>query len=352
MSAPDTAAPPRPASTGPATPAPPAGTDFRASLRVAHLVHRGTVRTTGIVLLLASAVVFGLYLWQRLAPDRERCRGFYGRMLSADEVDALNACTEASLGYAEATTWYGLLSADPAFWLFVPVLFAAALAAGPLVARELESGTFRLAWTQAETPRRWLTGRLALFAVVAVVTGAVLVGLVRFTRATQAEPPLDWARLGIAHALGPVLVAYLLLALAVGALTGLLLRRVLPAMAVATLATGGLLALLHQLRPGLWPTESAAWRFGAWPLPGHASVVDQGMLTSAGERVPTPESLCTREWDKRYECLRENGYVGQWVEYHPASHVWPLQLVETALVLGVTAVIALLALRALRRLAP
>ncbi|MEV3871164.1 hypothetical protein [Streptomyces sp. NPDC049906] len=353
MSAPDTAAPPRPASTGPATPAPPAGTGFRASLRVAHLVHRGTVRTIGIVLLLAAAVTFGLYLWQRLAPDRERCRGFYRDGFAPDQLDEYRACWEATLGYQEASSWYNLLGGDPGLWFFVPVLLAAVLAAGPLVARELESGTFRLAWTQAETPRRWLTGRLALFAVVAVVTGAVLVGLFRFARTTGEQWPAPWDRAGTFHAIGPVMVAYLLLALAVGALVGLLLRRVLPAMALATLATGALLAVFHRVRMDLWPTKSAEWQFGQpWAAPRDASWTERGLLTSAGERVPQPGNLCTRDWDERHACLRENGYAGEWVEYHPASHIWPLQLVETALVLGVTAVIALLALRALRRLAP
>jgi hypothetical protein len=43
----------------------------------------------------------------------------------------------------------------------------------PLIARELESGTYRLAWTQSVTRTRWLSTRLLLVAVA----GAVLCGL-------------------------------------------------------------------------------------------------------------------------------------------------------------------------------
>ena len=46
----------------------------------------------------------------------------------------------------------------------------------PLVARELETGTYRLAWTQGVTRKRWLAAKLGL------------VGLVEHGRRRAAEP--------------------------------------------------------------------------------------------------------------------------------------------------------------------
>lgn len=44
----------------------------------------------------------------------------------------------------------------------------------PLVARELETGTYRLAWTQSVTRTRWLTTKLAVSAVAIAVLAGLL----------------------------------------------------------------------------------------------------------------------------------------------------------------------------------
>ena len=41
----------------------------------------------------------------------------------------------------------------------------------PLVARELETGTFRLAWTQSVTRTRWLAVKLAVLGLGSVIAG-------------------------------------------------------------------------------------------------------------------------------------------------------------------------------------
>ena len=43
----------------------------------------------------------------------------------------------------------------------------------PLVARELETGTFRLAWTQSVTRTRWLALKLAVVGVAAMVVAGL-----------------------------------------------------------------------------------------------------------------------------------------------------------------------------------
>ena len=103
----------------------------------------------------------------------------------------------------------------------------------PLVARELETGTFRLAWTQSVSRLRWLLVKLGL------------VGLASAARRRAVEPDGDVVvqphrqgepRTGSAPAAfgvhGFVPAGYALFAFALGATTGLLFRRTLPAMAV------------------------------------------------------------------------------------------------------------------------
>jgi ABC-type transport system involved in multi-copper enzyme maturation permease subunit len=48
----------------------------------------------------------------------------------------------------------------------------------PLVARELESGTYRLAWTQSVTRRRWLSVRVALVGGAALAVAGLVSWLV------------------------------------------------------------------------------------------------------------------------------------------------------------------------------
>jgi hypothetical protein len=105
----------------------------------------------------------------------------------------------------------------------------------PLVARELETGTYRLAWTQSVTRRRWL---LILVAVVGV-TALAIAGLATWL-VTWWYAPLDIARLdrldpSVFATRGVVAVGYAGFAFALGVASGAMTRRTVPAM-VITLA--------------------------------------------------------------------------------------------------------------------
>jgi hypothetical protein len=72
-------------------------------------------------------------------------------------------------------------------------------------------------------------------------------------------------------------------------------------------------------------------------------VVDDGALTSKGARVADP--ICVDD----ARCLAEHDIVGYYRDFHPASHFWPLQLTETAVVLTLAALAVLLSFRLLNR---
>jgi hypothetical protein len=116
--------------------------------------------------------------------------------------------------------------------LFVPAALGVFLGA-PLVARELESGTHRLAWTQSVSRTRWLAVKIAMVGLA----GMAVAGLTSLVVTWWAHP-LDRVRMdqyGFFDQRGVVPVAYAAFAIALGVACGILLRRTLPAMA-ATLA--------------------------------------------------------------------------------------------------------------------
>jgi ABC-type transport system involved in multi-copper enzyme maturation permease subunit len=120
----------------------------------------------------------------------------------------------------------------------------------PLVARELESGTYRLAWTQSVTRTRWLATKLGVVGLAAMaVSGLFTLGVTWwYGRFDQ----LAGDQFNVFDQRGIVAVAYAALAFAVGVLAGTLIRRTLPAMA-ATLAVfvAARLAFASWVRPNL-----------------------------------------------------------------------------------------------------
>jgi hypothetical protein len=128
------------------------------------------------------------------------------------------------------TTDPRLQTALAALVLVVPAL-AGVFFGAPLVARELETGTYRLAWTQSVTRVRWLAAKLVLVGLAS----SLLVGGLSLMVAWWANPieivnanRFSPANFGVS---GIVPFGYALFAFALGATTGILFRRTLPAMA-------------------------------------------------------------------------------------------------------------------------
>ena len=122
----------------------------------------------------------------------------------------------------------------------VPVLLGVFWGA-PLVARELEAGTYRLAWTQSVTRVRWILVRLAMVALAAVaITGLLSVAV------TWWQSPVDRVNASLFNnfeARDVVPIAYVAFCVALGALLGALVRRTVAAMA----ATVGCFAVVRYV---------------------------------------------------------------------------------------------------------
>jgi len=226
----------------------------------------------------------------------------------------------------------------------VPALIGAFVGA-PVLARELETGTFRYAWTQSFGRWRWALAKLVLLGTVLAAAAGAFGVLVSwhyqpyFATGNQALglPELSPFDSDLFSLRGVALPAWTLAAFAIGALTGMLIRRVLPAI-VAALAiyaglafTAGLYLREHYLTPlvtsnpnvpgtawiiGQWWTKDGRFAFATPPL----SILNQ--FCSAG---PGPSGK--GDGPSFAQCLAPHGYT-QWTSYQPASRFWPFQWIE------------------------
>ncbi|WP_353943803.1 hypothetical protein ABII15_20685 [Streptomyces sp. HUAS MG91] len=292
-------------------------------------LHRGTLWLwTAYVVLLAGVL---LWAW---GP------GVSGLGIAGpcDPLEA-NVCT--AKGSTAQSFHYALSFADT-FLSLLP-LAVAVFAGGALIGRELESGTAQLAWTQSVPPARWLATKLALPAM-ALVTGTALLVVLR-RQVAAAAPGLSqnqWFSGGF-EVLGPVAVALPLLGLACGALMGLLRRRSLAGAGLGLALAAALTAAAELLRPYLWPTVTRVGSV-AENYPGFTGeVMSEGVVTASGAHIADP--LCVGD----RACITDHHVTGYYREGHPPSHFWPLQLVESGLLLALTALIVFITYRVLRR---
>ena len=160
----------------------------------------------------------------------------------------------------------------------------------PLIARELESGTFRLAWTQGVTRARWLTVKVALVGLAS----SVLAGALSLMVAWWANPinivnqnRFSPAMFGI---FGIVPFGYGLFAFALGAATGVIFRKSLPAMATTVVAyVGARLAVTYWIRPHFESPLTTSLKLGANSFSGF-------VMTPSGVKVAAPNLTVPNGW--------------------------------------------------------
>jgi ABC-type transport system involved in multi-copper enzyme maturation permease subunit len=130
----------------------------------------------------------------------------------------------------------------------------------PLIARELETGTFRLAWNQSVTRERWLAVKLSVVALASMAAAGLLSLILGWwaspiDQAATIQPvggfenrffPVVFGTRGIAP------IGYAAFAFVLGVLVGLMIRRTIPAMGI-TLAVIAAVQIVFPLwvRPHL-----------------------------------------------------------------------------------------------------
>jgi len=185
----------------------------------------------------------------------------------------------------------------------------------PLVAKEVEAGTHRLAWTQSVSRRRWLAWQLGFLGAGTVVLSALFAWLVSWWSGPLVGAGLDRFTPGIFDLRGIVPVFYAAFAFALGVAVGTVIRRTVA-------ARGG-------------------------PLLGHA--VGQGgridLKVIAG-RCPPPTFVNPR--GSLDSCLQRLGvHVVSTIQ--PVSRYWSFQLIESAIFAALTVLLVAFTVRWVRR---
>ena len=232
----------------------------------------------------------------------------------------------------------------------VPALIGAFVGA-PVLARELETGTFRYAWTQGFGRWRWTLAKLVALGVVVTVAAAAISRLFswyyqpyiatrelrRWALIIPQQSPFSSALFDLR---GVSFATWTLVAFAIGVLAGLLIRRVVPAI-VATLAVYAGLALAaanllrpHYLAPLLtnnanvpasawiysqrW-TKDGKFAFSGWrDAPNH--LLQQCASIPKGP-IGKPSSATLAQ------CFAQHGYT-LWTRYQPVSRFRTFQWIE------------------------
>jgi hypothetical protein len=266
--------------------------------------------------------------------------------------DAATACHPASSPACQdsATTFNGTWNtmSIPAVLLQLLPGLIGAFAGAPVLARELETGTFRFAWTQGFARWRWALAKLVALAVVLAAATFAFSVLVSWcyqpfsAPGNQALGLYGDSPLVTVFSLREVtLPAWTLAVFATGALAGMLIRRVVPAI-VATLAVYAGLAIAaaallreHYLTPlvtsnqnlpgtawiiGQWWTRDGRFAFAGNPPDSLLSQCNFGQSGGKGSAPPSSGSPYA-------QCLGPHGYVN-WTSYQPASRFWPFQWLE------------------------
>jgi hypothetical protein len=218
----------------------------------------------------------------------------------------------------------------------VPALIGA-FAGAPVLARELETGTFRFAWTQGIGRRRWTLAKLVLLAVaVAAAAGAFSALFSWYLRPFSAAGYAIPFATDVFDLREVAFAAWTLAAFAIGALAGMLIRRAVPAIA-ATLAIYAGLALAtalylrqHYVAPLLTTKlnlPGSAWIVNQWYTKGgkFAFPARGSQIVSAVSRFCPPRIGNSNI--SPGQCLTQHGYT-QWVSYQPGSRFWPFQWIE------------------------
>ncbi len=227
----------------------------------------------------------------------------------------------------------------------------------PLVARELETRTEYLVWTQGITRRRWMVVKLALIGLASVAASGLLSLML-----TWWSRPFDRINMtqftSVFDQRDVVPIGYAAFAFALGVVAGIVIRRTLPAMAATLVIFAAVrIAFTQLVRPHLiaplrvmsrlhvssgmtfnstnnGPLTLVGAKPGAWVY--SASVVD-----TAGHPVYS-------NFLDHGACLQSRGApacIGQLREllvYQPASRYWTFQWYEMAIFLGLGLVLGCL----------
>jgi hypothetical protein len=274
--------------------------------------HRTQAIACAAIFCLLAIVAIPIGLWMRSTFSSDGLTACLARSGGADCQGAIASFTHKFSS--------GLTAGMSVSMLAIPAFLGAIM--GPLLlGRELEQGTWRLAWSQTVPRTRWLVIKLVL-----VTGGLVVFGAAMSLMAGWFLGPLDQVsgRLQFeSNAQGVVFTCSLLCSFGLGVLAGLLLRNTIGAMVVTYIAWEiiSLPVLLTSIGPLRIPGPATmrvpcpngcpgASTGAVFPVTGHLGDQVLTLTRSGGELIVT---------------------------YVPASRFWPMQFIAGGWYLAVAA---------------
>jgi hypothetical protein len=304
------------------------------------------ITIAALVALGAALVITGITIADAYA-DLTACEGDCTTAIDTFLRDVKSGAPGAVNGLAEALL-YALPVVVGMFW------------GAPLIARELETGTHRLAWNQSITRTRWLATKLAIIGGAAVATTGLLSWAVTAWATRIDQVAGDRITPAIYGSRGIVPIGYAALAFMLGVTAGMLIRRTVPAMA-ATLGVYAAVAvsMAQWIREHLVPASHATPALDMSALdtigidrdnemlvlgqdPDRAWVLSNQTIDPSGEVFtgPADPQVCGPDAQPRAcEQWIESLGLRQDLTFHPDSHFWPLQLVETGILLAAAVIL-------------
>lgn len=288
-----------------------------------------TLIAAGILAAIASLLVpTGLHIAS--AFDSAHLSSCLGTNTSFSCGNAIDSFSTRFEGLGNLIAWFTL----------VPGLVGVLLAAP--FALELEQGTYRLAWTQSITRRRWITTKLGLAVGAALVGAAALIALLTWWRTpfVRLNGRMDNTAF---DAEGTVVIGYTLFALGVSTAVGVVWRRAVPALVVGFGAYFAARVFVDTwLRQRLISPIHASWRMGT---EGPANLKHAWIISEQGAKeVRRADAPCLGAAAKHSleACLGRHGALMHAV-YEPAGRFWALQGIETGLFAGAALALLLFA---------
>ena len=282
---------------------------------------------------------------------------------------AANSCQALSIQFQGR---FGGMAAVAVLLVMLPLLVGLFFGA-PLVAREIEQGTHRFAWTQGVSRLRWAMVKFGL------IGGATLVLAVLYSLGMSwwAQPLSEVGSGRLSNLAfdvqGIAPIGYTIFAVALGIFAGTVCRRTLGAMAVTLAGFFGVRVLIEvYARPRYMSAETLTFALQSSDTPNPATgdwVYTNGVRDAAGQlvqsnseiscaaggvapvdpgggpvgAVPVPGGPCGNNLG-----LGPGAY--NWELYQPGSRFWEFQGIETGIFVGLAAALVFLAVWRLRRI--
>jgi ABC-type transport system involved in multi-copper enzyme maturation permease subunit len=228
--------------------------------------------------------------------------------------------------------------------LVIPLMFPffiGAFLGGPLVAREIERGTARFAWTQGVSRSRWVTAKLIRLGLM-LAAGAVAFGLVfQWWYGPFAADRLGDPMFGL---YAPVFAGWTLASFALAAFLGTALRSATPAI-VLTIVGAVIAAVVNAFLRMYWlpsitgPVSdtqdgSPVFKlFYAWPDGRPVDAARMRQLHQLAAAAHIKAGLPQIHFFAHYHVIWSAVYL-------PGSRFWPLQLIEASGLLTATLLFA------------